>query len=344
MQSVRVLTIVASVALLGACSRAPGDNESAKFLNDVSSDARPWTHENFDSSDDKFTFAVFSDLTGGERDKVFEIAVSQLNLLRPELIMNVGDLIEGSTTDREVVEAQWDSFDERANRARAPVFYVGGNHDLTGEFIRRVWSERLGRNYYHFVYKDVLFLVLDTEDNTPERMQEILQARTEALNILAEEGEDAFAKSKYANLPELPAGNITDAQSRYMLNAINTYSTVRWTFLFMHKAPWLREDLRAFAEIEDALADRPYTVFHGHEHAYAYEKRRNRDYIQLATTGGAQPQNNGRSMDQIVLVTVDDDGVSVANLLMAGILDKTGHIPLGGDDVCFELATCADVE
>ena len=49
-------------------------------------------------------------------------------------------------------------------------------------------------------------------------------------------------------------------------------------------------------------------------------------------------------MDHVTLVTVDDDGVDIANLLMNGILDKTGHIPLDGDDVCFELATCAAEE
>ena len=66
---------------------------------------------------------------GGERPRVFEIAVAQLNLLRPELIMNVGDLIEGGSTDLDELNAQWDSFDERASRALAPVFYAGGNHD-----------------------------------------------------------------------------------------------------------------------------------------------------------------------------------------------------------------------
>jgi len=45
-------------------------------------------------------------------------------------------------------------------------------------------------------------------------------------------------------------------------------------------------------------------------------------------------------MDQVTLVTVDDSGVDIANVLMSGILDKTGHIPLGGDDVCFEAALC----
>jgi hypothetical protein len=48
------------------------------------------------------------------------------------------------------------------------------------------------------------------------------------------------------------------------------------------------------------------------------------------------------SVDHVTLVTVDDHGVDIANLRMSGIFDKTGHIPSGGDDVCFEMATCRD--
>jgi hypothetical protein len=44
----------------------------------------------------------------------------------------------------------------------------------------------------------------------------------------------------------------------------------------------------------------------------------------------------------VTLVTVDGDGVDIANLLMSGILDKTGHVPLAGDTVCFEQSTCGD--
>ena len=47
-------------------------------------------------------------------------------------------------------------------------------------------------------------------------------------------------------------------------------------------------------------------------------------------------------MDHVTLVTVDNDGVDIAILLLAGILDKTGHVPLDGDDVCFELVDCTD--
>ena len=44
---------------------------------------------------------------------------SEADLLRPELIMNVGDLIEGDSKDEAGLVAEWDSFDTRARRARA---------------------------------------------------------------------------------------------------------------------------------------------------------------------------------------------------------------------------------
>ncbi len=317
-----------------------GDDQSTTFDHDVVADIRPWTHEGFDSDDDKFTFAVFSDLTGGERDKIFEIAVAQLNLLRPELIINVGDLIDGGSEDLAEIAAQWNSFDERADRATAPVFYVGGNHDLTGEVLQGVWDERIGRRYYHFVYKDVLFLVLDTEDNTPERTQEIFDIRKAGIEVYMNEGSEAFAKTAYANLPEKSSGNLTVEQSSYLVEAIAANPDVRWTFLFMHKAPWERADETNFAVVEEALVERPYTVFNGHIHAYEHIERHGRDYIRLATTGGEHFPDLAMSVDHVTLVTVDDKGVDIANLRMSGIFDKTGHIPLNGDDVCFEMAVC----
>jgi hypothetical protein len=42
----------------------------------------------------------------------------------------------------------------------------------------------------------------------------------------------------------------------------------------------------------------------------------------------------------LTLVTVGNKGVDIANLRMSGIFDKTGHVPLNGDDVCFESAAC----
>ncbi len=313
---------------------------SPDFHHDVESGPRPWTDRNFDAAPEKFTFAVFSDITGGERPDVFDVAVAQLNLLRPELIVNVGDLIEGSV-DREVVDREWDEFGKRAGEARAPVFYTGGNHDLLGPALKDAWTEGLGPSYYHFVYKDVLFLVLDTEDHTPERLAELERFREAAFQVAREEGWDAFYDTDYMKAPENNAGNITAAQAEYFINTLAEHADARHTFVLMHKAPWLREDLAPFTAIEQALADRPYTVFHGHEHGYVHRTRHGRDYIQLATTGGVFLPDNGDAYDQLLLVTVDDE-VTIANLKLSGILDKTGRLPRNGAELCLEYEDCPE--
>ena len=338
------LALFAFVGGVQGCTSLSSPSSSAVFKHDVTGELLPWTNESFDAANEKFTFAIFSDLTGDERERVFEIAVAQLAMLRPEFIINVGDLIEVGTSDLDEIDRQWSSFDERVGRATAPVFYVGGNHDLTGEVLRGVWDQRYGPRYYHFLYKDALFLVLDTEDNTPERVQEIHAARSRAIEVIQAEGWEAFTQTEYFNMPERNAGNISAEQSQYFQSVIAANPNVRWTFLFMHKAPWKREDVQTFSAIERAFGERPYTVFNGHVHAYEHEVRLGRDYIRLATTGGFQHQRDGRSMDHVTLVTVGENGADIANLLMDGILDKTGHIPLNGDDVCFEQAVCGDAE
>ena len=322
---------------ISACAvHPPTEAESPVFQHDFTGSTVPWTHGDFDDESDKFTFALFSDLTGGEREVVFEVAVEQLRLLRPELIVSVGDLIDGGTMDHEQLEQEWNSFDERANRARAPVFHVGGNHDLTNPEMWEVWEERYGKRYYHFIYKNVLFLVLDTEDNPAEFQQYIHEIRLEALQVGDTEGWDAFALTKYGQLEERKSGRIGAGQATYFRNVIGQYPDVRWTFVLMHKAAWERPGEENFSTIEAALNGRPYTVFHGHIHSYLHEQRLGQDYIRLGTTGGSHAPGNPTAIDHVTLVTVSDTGVDIANLRMSGIFDKTGKIPLNGEDICLE--------
>ena len=110
--------------------------------------------------------------------------------------------------------------------------------------------------------------------------------------------------------------------------------------LFMHKPVWQREDEPEFSALESALADRPYTVFNGHFHRYSYTVKHGREYIMLGTTGGGQNAGNDTSFDHLTLVTMTDDGPSIGHLKLEGILDKTGHVPAGGDSLCFQASRC----
>jgi hypothetical protein len=339
---IRILTALLALTTLAACAGPDPQVDAGQFQHDVTTVARPWTHEDFDAAPGKFTFALFADLTGGERAGVFEVAVEQLRLLRPELIVNVGDLIEGGTIDRARLNAEWDSFDRRAQRARGPVFYLGGNHDLTNPVMWDVWEERYGRRYYHFVYRDALFLILDTEDNPAEFQWHADKVRNAALERVDAEGWGVLPETGYGKLEERRTGRIGAAQADYFREVITRNPDVVHTFVLLHKPAWERPGEESFARIEAALADRPYTVFYGHEHTYQHEVRNGRDYIGLGTTGGYQNSSKPMAVDHLTLVTVAPDGVDIANLRLSGIFGKDGRIPAGGEALCFEVAVCGD--
>lgn len=334
----RKTIFAAALLLLMGCS---GTIPTA-FQHNLNEKSTPWTHNRFDNAGDKFTFAIFSDLNGGEREKVFEVAVAQLSLLRPELILSVGDLIDGGTENRETLRQEWESFDVRASRAVAPVFKVGGNHDLTNLTMRDVWMERYGARYYHFIYKNVLFLALDSEDYSDERMQEIYEARAEYLELRDSMEPEQVKEMKYMKMPERATGEMGKEQSDFFLKVIAEHPNVDWTFLFMHKPVWLKGNDPEFATIESALSNRPYTLFNGHFHSYSHTIKNGRDYIMLGTTGGSQNAGNVMSFDHVTMVTVTKDGPTIGNLKLDGILDKTGHIPANGDSLCFQASRCKE--
>lgn len=333
----RFFLLLGLMVLLQACAGTPAKEPTqAVFQHDFTGTEVPWTRTEFDNAEGKFTFALFSDLTGGERAGVFDVAVEQLRLLRPELIVCVGDLIEGGDFAQAQFNQQWDIFDQRAGRARAPVFHVGGNHDLTGNELRQVWEERYGPTYYHFIYRNVLFLVLDTEDNPAEFQEYIREIRLQAIEVEERSGWEAFAATEYGQLEERNSGRIGAEQASYFRRVIERHPEVRWTFVLMHKPAWERSAEENFRSIENALGTRPYTVFHGHVHSYLHEQRHGRDYIRLGTTGGAHAPGDPMAIDHVTMVTVSDDGVDIANLRLSGIFDKTGKLPLNGAELCLE--------
>lgn len=331
--------VMLTFILLVSCVN--NSTDPAYFQHDIIQGPTPWTHENFNSNRSQFTFAIISDLNGGEREGIFDVAVAQISLLGPEFILSVGDLINGGTEDRNQLLKEWGSLDERAARTPIPLFRVGGNHDLTNVIMREFWAEKYGPRYYHFVYKNMLFLILDSEDYSEERIHEIYLARAAAIEVLDGDEPEKAEEMLYFKMPERRTGEISETQSAYFEEVLANYPDVGWTFLFMHKPTWLREGDGGLSRIESALDKRPYTVFNGHFHTYSYTERKGRDYIMLGTTGGSQNESNVRSFDHITLVTVTDQGPSIANLKLDGILNKSGEIPAGGEELCFQASKCA---
>lgn len=254
----------------------------------------PWTSLKINTDPDQFQFAVVTDRTGGHREKVFSRAVLQVNLLQPQFVMSVGDLIEGYTLNEERIKNEWDEFDSYVKRFEMPFFYVPGNHDVTNKVMVAKWGERYGKRYYHFLYKNVLFLCLCSEH--PPNM-----------------------------------GTIDKEQQEWVAKTLEANKNVRWTFVFLHKPIWTARDLEknGWAAVERALAGRKYTVFCGHVHRYQTFQRNGNMYYQLATTGGGSRLRGPDygEFDHIAWVTMKKDGPVIANILLEGLLPADLKLP-----------------
>src|SRR5262245_47461124 len=145
----QLLVFVSAATVLAAAvalSQLPASkqNSKAEGLQVQSESRNPWTHLKLNNNPDDFQFEIVSDRTGDHREKIFSRAVEQLNLLQPEFVLSVGDLIEGYTRDRDKVLNEWKEFQGYVARLQMPFFYVPGNHDVTNPDMEKIWEEKFG--------------------------------------------------------------------------------------------------------------------------------------------------------------------------------------------------------
>jgi hypothetical protein len=110
-----------------------------------------------------FNFVIIGDRTGGHVPGVYGEVVGEINRLGPDVVVSVGDQIEGYTEDVPTLEAQWDEYWGIADALEAPLYLCPGNHDIYNDTMLDVWKERTGREpCYSFDYEGVHFVIFDT--------------------------------------------------------------------------------------------------------------------------------------------------------------------------------------
>ena len=332
-----VLAIALAFALLTGCGQ--GDtataDEVAAFSYDTTRlpDAKPWTDKNFLNDCDNFQFAIIGDRTGGANvEGTFHLAVGQLNLLQPEFVINVGDIIEGYSDDKAELNAEWDEVDGMLDELDMPFFRTPGNHDIANEIAQAVWRDRHGATYYHFLYKNVLFLVLDSEDPprvAPEGMDEKIalynRLQTEdpakAKEMLAEFMSDEAVVAALGKPVEFG-----EEQMAYIESVLEQNADVRWTFLFLHEPAW-ENPSDNFKAIQGLLKNRDHTFFGGHLHYYDYDNIDGSEHITMGPAGASFHQEGPGNVDHLMWVTMTADGPQMGNIALKGIFDRKGLDP-----------------
>ena len=259
--------------------------------------------------EEMFTFIIFSDRTGGPDSGVAILreAVRETNLFEPDLVMTVGDLIQGyNATDGWMKQMQ--EYRDVMDELLCPWFPVAGNHDIywrgpdrPSEEHEIHYQEHFGPLWYAFDHKDCRFLVLYSDEADPKT------------------GERNFSK------PE--SQRMSAEQLAWLEKALEESKDKKHVFVFLHHPRWLGNNYGDdWNRVHEALAG-PGNVracFAGHIHHMRHDGVRDGiEYVTLATVGGNQGGSvpEAGHLHQFHVVTVRPDGIAMAAVPVGEVID-----------------------
>ncbi|MFG0329536.1 MAG: metallophosphoesterase [Phycisphaerales bacterium] len=168
-----------AVLLSLVLAAAPSIAQAPTLVNGTEGRALP----NPGATGESFTVAIVPDRTTGWDWglKYMEQAVDELNLIDPDAVFTVGDMVQGYTRSTERYERELRDYRRIVERLDAPFYPLPGNHDvISGErnpedhTFERLYQQHIGPLFYavHFDRLSAIALYTDEQLESQPRLSE----------------------------------------------------------------------------------------------------------------------------------------------------------------------------
>jgi predicted phosphodiesterase len=230
-------------------------------------------------------FAVIGDRTGDAVPMVYEKIVAEVERMKPDFVMTVGDHIQGYTDDTTLLKKEWEEYKSLIKPLTMPIYFTPGNHDITNDTALPFYQRYIGEPYYSFDYQGMHFIVLDN--------------------------------SRYDSIAGMPK-----EQTDWLVNDLKKSRKATYTFVFMHKPFWFNYIAEGKTDLWHSLfvyygVD---AVFAGHAHLYFSAKYDNILYTAVGSSGGSCVPGPTGLEYHFTWVTADKNGISIAPIKLGSVL------------------------
>lgn len=240
-------------------------------------------------AEEGFRFAVIGDRTGGAQPGIYEKVLAEVNLMDPDIILTVGDHIQGYNQDSITTNKQWDEYFGLLKDMKAKFYFTPGNHDMWDKISEINYKNRVALPYYSFDYKNTHFIILDV--------------------------------SRWEKYEEIPKEQIN-----WLISDLEKNQDKDNIYVFLHKPFWFEAE-RDNKPDSLHMIFKKYgvdAVFNGHYHGYFAGQKDGILYTDMGSSGGTMSTEN---MElgyhyQFLWCTVKGHQLDVAVVNLGNIFDR----------------------
>jgi predicted phosphodiesterase len=266
------------------------------------------------NNENEVRFIIFGDSQFGNPPQ-FERMIYEAEMLRPNFVIQVGDLIHGYTHDKKQLRNEWKRFKKQISPLSMPYYPVPGNHDVVTDEAEEVYAEVWGKEklLYSFDEGSIHCIILNSwwgeEDDRIAPWQ---------LEWLRKDLENFAYKNGGPGSDELNQKSI---------------------FVFFHSPLWKynsnTEGKKDWDLVHELLKKYPAKLIAaGHTHEHVWEERDGIDYLVLNSAGVKRRSVHEGKFSSFLHVSVMPDGnVSYAVIKAGSILPLDSVSPIERNSV-----------